>query len=135
MNESKIPSNHSALSEALRDPVLIRLVTVLNITSQSILEILEYGFDSKDISRALAKGIVQFARPVSMNRPGQVVEIGLEMGAYYHELLRERIQLTAMGRLVLEILDSDLKQAETESDYVTPTEQSGSLTNSAFVPF
>jgi hypothetical protein len=130
MNEAE-SSNHNALSEVLRDPVLARLVTVLGTTSQSILEVLEYGFSSQDISRALAKGVIEFNKPVGQDRPSNIIEHGLEVGDYYYELVREKIRLARLGLLVLEIMDSDLKQAtETESDFASPAHEENALVNS-----
>lgn len=60
MGDRDIPHNHDALSELLNDPTILRLVTVLNITSMSILELLESNFSRKDVSIALAKGIIKF---------------------------------------------------------------------------
>jgi hypothetical protein len=131
MNEATMSSNHNALSELLSDPVLVRLVTVLSTTSQSILEIFEYGFSSKDVSRALAKGVIEFSRTVGKDRPANIIEYGLEVGEYYYELVREKIRLARLGLLMLEIMDSDLKQAtETDSDFASPSHEENTLINS-----
>lgn len=131
MNEAIVSSNHNALPELLSDPVLARLVAVLGTTSQSILEVLEYGFSTKDVSRALAKGIVEFNKSVGKDRPSNIIEYGLEVGEYYYELVREKIRLARLGLLMLEIMESDLKQAiETESDFASPAHEENSLINS-----
>ena len=131
MNEATISSNHNALSELLSDPVLVRLVTVLGTTSQSILEILEYGFSSRDVGRALAKDVVEFSKPVGKDRPSNIIEYGLEVGEYYYELVREKIRLARLGLLMLDIMDSDLKQAtEIESDFASPAHEDNTLINS-----
>jgi monomeric isocitrate dehydrogenase len=46
------------LTKLLRDPIVIKIVTVLNVVSLSILELLEYGITRKDISQSLAEGIL-----------------------------------------------------------------------------
>jgi hypothetical protein len=131
MNEVTMSSNHNALSELLSDPVFSRLVRVLGTTSQSILEILEYGFSTRDVSRALAKGVIEFSKPVGKDRPSNIIEYGLEVGEYYYELVREKVRLARLGLLVLEIMDSDLKQAtETESDFASPAQEENTLVNS-----
>jgi hypothetical protein len=131
MNEAAVSSNHNALPELLSDPVLVRLATVLGTTSQSILEILEYGFSSKDVSKALAKGVIEFSKPVGKDRPSNIIEYGLEVGEYYHELVREKVRLARVGLLMLEIMDSDLRQAtEIESDFASPAYEENSLSNS-----
>ena len=60
MSDPTIPLDHDALSGLLNDLVMIRLVTVVNLASLSILELLEYGLSRKDISRAMAKGVIEF---------------------------------------------------------------------------
>ena len=48
------------LTALLKDPVVIKIVTVLDIVSLSVLELLEYDLSRKDISQALAKEIITF---------------------------------------------------------------------------
>jgi hypothetical protein len=134
MDEATVSSNHSALSELLSDATIVRLVTVLNTTSQSILEILEYGFTPKEISRAMAKGVVEFNKPVGENRTTKTIEYGLEMGDYYQELIREKIRLARMGLLILEIMESDLKQAtEFQSNFAASPHERDTLVNSTSI--
>ena len=66
MGDRVIPLNHDALSELLNDPTILRLVLVVNLTSLSILELLEYNFSRKDVSRALAKGVIKFDKSSSV---------------------------------------------------------------------
>lgn len=63
MGDRVIPLNHDALSELLNDPTILRLVIVVNLASLSILELLEYNFSRKDVSRALAKGVINSINP------------------------------------------------------------------------
>lgn len=125
-----IPMNNDALSELLNNPVMVRLVTVLNVTSQSILEVLEYGFASSEISKAMAKGVIEFDKSVgqSTHEMVQVISPNLEMGDYYFELVRKKIRLSKLGVLVLEILEADLKQAsKISADLASPVHHSDSL--------
>jgi hypothetical protein len=55
MNERRIEPNR--LTELLNDPAV---VTVLDVVSPSILELLEYGISRKDVSYALADEIIMF---------------------------------------------------------------------------
>jgi hypothetical protein len=125
-----IPMNNDALSELLNNPVTVRLVTVLNVTSQSILEVLEYGFAPSEISKAMAKGVIEFDKSVgqSTHEMVQVIPPNLEMGDYYFELVRKKIRLSKLGVLVLEILEADLKQAsKISADLASPAHHSDSL--------
>ena len=60
MGERVTPFNDVALSGLLNDPTILRLVTVVNITSISLLELLEFNFTRNDFNRALAKGVIKF---------------------------------------------------------------------------
>jgi hypothetical protein len=59
VNERKI-IEPDRLTKVLNDPVIIRIVTVLDIISLSVLELLEYGISRKDVSYALANEIIMF---------------------------------------------------------------------------
>lgn len=88
MGDRVIPLNHDALSELLNDPTILRLVLVVNLTSLSILELLEYNFSRKDVSRALAKGVIKFDKsssvpPVPEGTSNEVIHHVLETGDYY----------------------------------------------------
>lgn len=123
MDDPSIPLNHNALAELLRDPVLIRMVTVVNLTSQSILELLEYGFTRKDISRALAKEVIEFDKPMASEDAGRrtVAEKLLETGDQYFELLSKKVRLAKLGLFMLEVTEEDEKLANTaRGDVVMP---------------
>jgi hypothetical protein len=52
----KIPIDLTALTELLRRPIILRIVTILDITSLSILELFEYRLTLKDVNYAMANG-------------------------------------------------------------------------------
>ena len=127
-----IPLDHDALADLLSNPLMVRMVTVVNVTSQSILEILEYGFMPSEVSRALAKGVIEFDKQVGQNKAGEtnVIKPSLELGDYYLELLNRKIRLAKLGLLMLEILEADLKQASrTQADLDAPAHEKCSLFN------
>jgi hypothetical protein len=47
------------MTKLLKDQIIVRIVTVLDIASLSILELLEYGFTRKDINHALASDVME----------------------------------------------------------------------------
>lgn len=51
---------NESIAELIVDPIFIKVVTVLDVASLSILELLEYGLSRKEINWALAKGVIQF---------------------------------------------------------------------------
>ena len=46
------------LTKLIRDPIIIRIVSELDIASLSILELLEYNLTRKDINYALLNGVI-----------------------------------------------------------------------------
>ena len=46
------------LTKLIRDPIIIRIVSELDIASLSILELLEYNLTRKDINYALSSGVI-----------------------------------------------------------------------------
>lgn len=125
MSEHAVPLDHDALSGLLNDPVMIRVATAVNLASLSILELLEYGFTRKDVSRAMAKGVIDFDKlpvlPEAMNR-GDVVQRVLETGDYYFGLLSSKVKLTKLGLYMLEIIETDEEQATRAGDLPEPAE-------------
>jgi hypothetical protein len=128
MSEHAVPLDHDALSGLLNDPVMIRVATAVNLTSLSILELLEYGFTRKDVSRAMAKGVIEFNKPPvlpeAMNS-GDVVQRVLETGDYYFGLLSSKVKLTKLGLYMLEIIETDEEQATRAGDLPEPAEAAG----------
>jgi hypothetical protein len=117
MSDHTIPLDHDALSELLSDPVMIRVVTVVNLASLSILELLEYGFTRRDVNRAMARGVIEFdklpALPETMSRR-DVVHHVLETGDYYFGLLSSKVKLTRLGLFMLEIIEADMQSSRGE---------------------
>lgn len=125
MSDHTIPLDHDALSELLSDPVMIRVATVVNLASLSILELLEYGLTRKDVNRAMARGVIDFdkppALPEAMSRR-DVVHHVLETGDYYFGLLSSKVKLTRLGLYMLEIIEADMQSARAEGGLQEPEE-------------
>lgn len=112
MGDRVIPHNHDALTELLNDPTILRLVTVVNLTSLSILELLEYNFSRKDVSRALAKGVIKFDKTSVPPAPPEgtskeVIRHVLETGDYYFGVLSSKVRLTEVGLYMLETIEGE----------------------------
>ena len=57
MNEIH-PIDSAALTELMRNPIIVRIVSILNITNLSILELLEYSLTLKDVNYSMANGVI-----------------------------------------------------------------------------
>ena len=59
MNE-RIPIDKATLSDLMSRPIIVRIVTILDITSLSILELFEYGLTINDINFSMANGAIAY---------------------------------------------------------------------------
>ena len=130
MSDHTVPLDHDALSGLLKDPVMIRIVTAVNLASLSILELLEYGFTRKDVSRAMAKGVIEFDKPPALPETmskRDITQHVLETGDYYFGLLSSKVKLTKLGLYMLEIIQADEIQAMgATGDLPGPEQEAGS---------
>jgi hypothetical protein len=134
MNKRKM-IDPDRLTKLLRDPIVIRIVTVLDIVSLSILELLEYGISRKDVSYALANDIVMFDKSVliyndiSSSFPlteGDIISGG---DYYFHNFLNSKVKLTDLGLYILETLKAEQLKANVPSNNVNRFEFHSSLEN------
>ena len=58
MSESNIPIDPAHLTELIRNPVIVRIVSILDLASLSNLELLEYNLDRREINYALSEGVM-----------------------------------------------------------------------------
>lgn len=124
MDSPSLSVDYDAVYEVLGDLVITRLVSVVNLTSLSILELLEYGLSRSDISRAMAKGIVEFdrRREAEAAVKTDILQRILEKEEYYFALLSSKIHLSKFGQFILEIIQEDEKIASrSPMDTAQPT--------------
>jgi hypothetical protein len=94
----------------LKDPVVTKIVTVLDVVSLSVLELLEYGLSRKDMSQALAKEIITFDKSatihndISSNFPLTEMDIIASGDYYFHNFLNSKVKLTDLGLYILDTL-------------------------------
>ncbi len=100
------------ITNLLRDPVIIRVVTVVDIASLSVLELLEYGLSRNDLRYALTKGVISFvwSPPYTSSsefyRPLEITEVAniLLSDEAYHNSLRSKVALTKLGLFLLDCI-------------------------------
>ncbi len=92
-----------SLLEVMKDNSLVRLVTVIDISSMSVLELLESGFTRQEVSRALSKGVIAYE-----TRTPQAETVGeaFESGDYFFHMLNTKVRLTELGLYVLDCAKS-----------------------------
>jgi hypothetical protein len=59
----RTPIDMGTITELMRKPVIVRFVTIPDITSLSILELLEYGLTLKDVNYSMANGVICYDKP------------------------------------------------------------------------
>lgn len=100
----KLPIDLTALTELLRRPIILRIVTILDITSLSILELFEYRMTLKDVNYAMANGVITYDNPAKPLGTEEVSALGIPLtGDYYYSFLNSKVKLTELG---IHILDS-----------------------------
>lgn len=51
----------------MRSPIILRIVTILDVTSLSIIELFEYGLTLNDVNYSMANGVIIYDKP---KKPG-----------------------------------------------------------------
>lgn len=102
--------NPDSLTTLLKDSIVIKIVTILDVVSLSILELLEYGLSRKDISQALANEIITFDKSatihndISSNFPLTEMDIIASGDYYFYNFLNSKVKLTDLGIHILDTL-------------------------------
>ena len=118
----KIPIDMAALNELMRRPIIVRIVTILDITSLSILELFEYGLTLKDINYSMANGVIGYDKPKKRLDSEETSALGIPLsGDYYYNFLNSKVKLTDLG---LYILDSVKGNQLEHKSYVPQEHQS-----------
>ena len=132
-----IDSEH--VTKLLRDPIIIRIVSIIDIASLSILELLEYDLSRRDINYALSSGVIAIYKSPSSSsvyedvQPDDDQRNMLVSGDYYfYNFLNSKVKLTKIGMYILESI-----KGEKQSNANTPKElkeQRGQLSGLSSYP-
>ena len=104
------------LTKLLRDPIIVRIVSVLDIASLSILELLEYNLTRKDINYALLDGVIAVDKSAASStayedtQPIQDLNILVSGDFYFHNFLSNKVKLTDVGLYILESIKGTERQ-------------------------
>lgn len=97
-----IPIDNVTLSKLMNTPTIIRIVTVLDITSLSILELLEYAINLGDIIFAMANGVVAYDKAAMIASSEQDISEIVPNASLYYAFVRRKVKLTRLGLHILE---------------------------------
>ena len=115
MREKPVQSGLETVTRLLRDPVIIRIVTVLDTVSLSILELLEYNLSRRDISYALSNGVIEIDKtslPKDELAPGSIGTFLVSGDVFYYRYLSSKVRLTELGRHILSSIKDSLTDQE-----------------------
>jgi hypothetical protein len=121
------------LTKLLRDPIIVRIVSVLDIASLSILELLEYNLTRKDINYALLNGVIAVDKSAAAASSSssttyedtqhiEDLNILVSGDFYFHNFLSSKVKLTDVG---LYILDTIKGSEKLPNNNVLPNEIGG----------
>lgn len=104
--EERIPIDRVTLSNLMNTPIIIRIVTVLDITSLSILELFEYNMSIGDILYSMANGIITYDNLATIE--SEVILSGVPPNPnQYFAFLKRKVKLTQLGLYILESIKGD----------------------------
>jgi hypothetical protein len=95
------------LTKLLRDPLIVRIVSIIDIASLSILELLEYDLTRKDINYALLNGVIAVDKSAASSSAHQDTQYIQDLnilvsGDYYFlNFLNSKVKLTDVGLYIL----------------------------------
>jgi hypothetical protein len=106
----KIPIDRVTLSNLMSKPIVVRIVTILDITSLSILELFEYGLTLKDINFSMANGVIAYDK-ATKHVSTEETALGIPLtGDYYYNFLNSKVILTELGLYILDSIKSNQSQ-------------------------
>jgi hypothetical protein len=136
MSERNMPIEPVHLTEFIRNPVIVRIVSILDLTSLSILELLEYNLERREINYALSEGVIAIDKTTSppssseLHTTEMIQEdnILLRGDSYFYDFLNSKVRLTELGLYILDSIKEDLSKKE------LPVNQANQFDLSSFNP-
>jgi hypothetical protein len=116
--------------------VIVRIVSILDLVSLSILELLEYNLERKEINYALSEGVIAIDKINSASTSSQLHptemkqedSILLRGDSYFYNFLNSKVRLTELGLYILDSIKEDLSKKE------LPVNQANQFDLSSFNP-
>lgn len=109
------PADLETITRLLRDPTIVRVVTVLDIASLSVLELLEYGLTRRDVNHALINEVIE------MDKKTETLSEGLLVSGdtYFYQFLNSKVRLSELGMHLLDCI----KGSQTEQEMLKKASQ------------
>src|SRR5215469_12790807 len=113
MSES-MPIDETHLTELIRNPTVVRIVSILDLASLSILELFEYNLDRREINYALSERVIAIDKPTTSWPPGEMISASsiLLSEDHYYNFLSSKIRLTELGLYILDSIKGEVPKKE-----------------------
>lgn len=105
--DQRIPIDSVSLTKLLNDVSVIRIVTIVDITSLSILELFEYEISMRDIIYSLVNGVITYDNSASISTTEESLFAIPTNPHHYYAFVRRKVKLTAIGLYILESLKKE----------------------------
>ena len=136
MSERNMPIEPVHLTELIRNPVIVRIVSILDLASLSILELLEYNLERREINYALSEGVIAIDKTTSPSSSSELHttemiqedNMLLRGDSYFYNFLNSKVRLTELGLHILDSIKEDLSKKE------LPVNQANQFDLSSFNP-
>jgi hypothetical protein len=117
-----LPTDMNTLTELMRKPIIIRIVSILDVTSLSILELLEYGLTLNDVNYSMANRVICYDKPMPVLGAEDYSALGIaQTPDYYYTFLKSKVKLTEIGLYILGSIKGDQFR---DKSFKTPEHQS-----------
>jgi hypothetical protein len=111
--DQRIPIDSVSLTKLLNDASIIRIVTIVDITSLSILELFEYEISFRDIVYSLVNGVITYDNSAAISTTEESLLAVPTNPHHYYAFVRRKVKLTAIGLYILESLKKERYEPRT----------------------
>lgn len=102
-----VPIDNVSLTKLLNNAAIIRIVTVVDITSLSILELFEYEISMRDIIYSLVNGVITYDNSAAISNTEESLLAIPTNPHHYYAFVRRKVKLTAIGLYILESIKKE----------------------------
>ena len=115
--DQRVPIDSVSLTKLLNNPTIIRIVTIVDITSLSILELFEYEISMRDIIYSLVNGIITYDNSAVMSTTEEGLLAIPTNPHHYYAFVRRKVKLTAIGLYILESVKKERYESRMSHEF------------------
>ncbi|HEY7695638.1 MAG TPA: hypothetical protein VH797_06050 [Nitrososphaeraceae archaeon] len=105
--DQRVPIDSVSLTKLLNNATIIRIVTIVDITSLSILELFEYEIGMRDIIYSLVNGVITYDNSTPMSATEDNLLSIPANPHHYYAFVRRKVKLTAIGLYILDCIKKE----------------------------